>query len=89
VPIGRHGDLTPADIEAMRPSIQAHRTTDAPFDVVLGGRAYEREDAEAVEMLARYAAAGVTWWLESFWADVEPSRVQAVIRRGPPLSVSV
>jgi hypothetical protein len=64
--------------------VQAHRTTDAPFDVVLGGRAYERDAADAAEMLALSAAAGVTWWLESFWADVPLSTVQSVLRRGPP-----
>ena len=83
-PIGRNGDLTPADAETMRAYIQSHRTTDAPFDVVLGGRA--REAANAAEMLAGYAAAGVTWWLESFWADEPLSEIQSVIRRGPPPS---
>jgi hypothetical protein len=84
VPNGGNGDLTPAGIEAMRTYIQSHRMTDAPFDVVFGGRAYERDAADAAEMLARYAAAGVTWWLESFWADVPLSTVQLVIRRSPP-----
>jgi alkanesulfonate monooxygenase SsuD/methylene tetrahydromethanopterin reductase-like flavin-dependent oxidoreductase (luciferase family) len=89
VPIGRTGDLTPADIEAMRAYVQARRTTDAPFDVALGGRARERDADDAAAMLARYAAAGVTWWLESFWADAPLSIVQSVIRRGPPPSAGV
>lgn len=84
VPIGRSGDLTPDEVVAMRAYIQAHRDSDTPFDVVLGGRAYERDAAEAAALLARYAAAGVTWWLESFWADAPLHTVQAVIRRGPP-----
>ncbi len=83
VPNGGNGELAPADIEAMRAYIQVHRTTDAPFDVVAGGRAHERDAADAADMLARNAAAGVTWWLESFWAD-ELSKAQSVIRRGPP-----
>jgi alkanesulfonate monooxygenase SsuD/methylene tetrahydromethanopterin reductase-like flavin-dependent oxidoreductase (luciferase family) len=65
-PTGRNGDLTPADVAALLAYVQEHRTTDAPFDVVLGGRAYERDAGEVAELLARYAAAGVTWWLESF-----------------------
>lgn len=84
VPNGGNGDLSPADIEAMRVYIQKHRTNDVPFDIVHGGRMYERDASEASDMLARYATAGVTWWLESFWGDVSLSEVQSVIRRGPP-----
>ena len=63
--------------------IQAHRTTDTPFDVVFRGRAREQDAANATEILAQYAEAGVTWWLESFWSG-ELSEALATIHRGPP-----
>jgi alkanesulfonate monooxygenase SsuD/methylene tetrahydromethanopterin reductase-like flavin-dependent oxidoreductase (luciferase family) len=83
VPNGGNGDLSPADIQAMSTYIQARRTTDTPFDIVFGGRARERDAAAATKMLAQYAEAGVTWWLESFWSG-ELSEAQVAIRRGPP-----
>ena len=83
VPNGGNGDLSPTDIQAMRAYIQGRRTADTPFDVVFGGRAREKGAAEASEMLAQYEAAGVTWWLESFWSG-ELSEAQSAIRRGPP-----
>jgi len=53
VPNGGNGNLMPADIEAMQAYVQVHQTTDAPFDVVFGGRAYEQDAVKAAEMLAR------------------------------------
>lgn len=85
VPNGGNGDLSPADVQAMRVYVQSHRKTDAPFDVVVGGRTWEKELAVASETVAQYEAAGATWWLESFWSG-ELGEARAAIRRGPPQS---
>lgn len=82
VPNGGNGDLAQADIEAMRTYIQEHRTADTPFDIVTGGRAREKDGADAKQMLAQHESAGVTWWLESFWSS-ELSAAQSIARRGP------
>jgi probable F420-dependent oxidoreductase len=83
-PIGRTGALSPEDIRQMRASIESHRTATAAFDIVLSGRAHEWSRAESSAKVADYAAAGVTWWLESCWADVALTDVRAIIDRGPP-----
>jgi alkanesulfonate monooxygenase SsuD/methylene tetrahydromethanopterin reductase-like flavin-dependent oxidoreductase (luciferase family) len=83
-PIGRSGALSPEDIRQMRASIESHRTATAPFDIVLSGRAHEWTGTERNAKVADYAAAGVTWWLESCWADVSLTDVRAIIDRGPP-----
>ncbi|MBL8163145.1 MAG: LLM class flavin-dependent oxidoreductase [Anaerolineae bacterium] len=84
VPTGRSGALSPDDIREMRAYIEAHRTTTTPFEVVFQGRAHELPAAERGTHVAAYAAAGVTWWLESVWPDVALSDVQSIIQQGPP-----
>jgi alkanesulfonate monooxygenase SsuD/methylene tetrahydromethanopterin reductase-like flavin-dependent oxidoreductase (luciferase family) len=83
-PVGRTGTLSPDDIRDMRAYIDSHRTATSPFDVVFGGRAQALPAAERSAHVADYAAAGVTWWLESMWADVALSEVQSIVQQGPP-----
>jgi alkanesulfonate monooxygenase SsuD/methylene tetrahydromethanopterin reductase-like flavin-dependent oxidoreductase (luciferase family) len=83
-PIGRTGTLSPDDIRRMRSYIDDYRTATTPFDVVFGGRAHELETAARSAHVAEYAAAGVTWWLESVWAGVELTEVRSIIAQGPP-----
>jgi alkanesulfonate monooxygenase SsuD/methylene tetrahydromethanopterin reductase-like flavin-dependent oxidoreductase (luciferase family) len=83
-PTGRYGDLTPQDIQEMMAYIEPYRTTPNWFDIVVGGRMYEKDPAEATELLRQYASAGVTWWLESFWADTPLDKVKSVVYQGPP-----
>ena len=40
--------------------------------------------AEASVLLQPYTSAGVTWWLESFWANVSLDNVKAVVNQRPP-----
>ena len=65
----------------MRAYIQEHRTADKPFDIVTGGRVREKDTADAKELLTQHEAAGVTWWLESFWSN-ELTSAQSVARGG-------
>jgi alkanesulfonate monooxygenase SsuD/methylene tetrahydromethanopterin reductase-like flavin-dependent oxidoreductase (luciferase family) len=81
-PIGRDRIPTPEDIQAMLTYLRQYRQAATPFDVVLG--AYERDATTMGDLLAEYAAAGVTWWLECFdWNDTL-AEVHARIQRGPP-----
>jgi alkanesulfonate monooxygenase SsuD/methylene tetrahydromethanopterin reductase-like flavin-dependent oxidoreductase (luciferase family) len=75
-------DFTPDEVRALRTAIAAHRPTEAPFDIVIGGRQraedWERERA----LIASLADAGATRWHE--WvpaADFETMR--QAIARGP------
>lgn len=64
---------------------QAHRDTDAPFDVALEGQS-EGPDPDRV---AAYEAVGLTWWIEKlgwFRGPVDATRER--IERGPPVKSS-
>lgn len=83
-PTGRHGDLTPQQVRDLIAYIHSFHTVTTPFDVVISGRLHEKPTAESEVVVTEYAQAGVTWWLESFWADMSLTYVQSVIQRGPP-----
>lgn len=68
-------DFTPDEVRTLRASIVAHRTTDAPFDIVLGGRPRATDGDQERALIASLAEAGATWWQE--WvpaADFETMR---------------
>jgi len=80
-----HGNLTLDELREMRAYIQAHRTTDEPFDVMVGGDVPFDAPARAREIMAEYAEAGVTWWVEGIgeWrGDIDA--MAAFIQGGPP-----
>ena len=57
---------------------------DSPFDMVLAGFVGDMEPAKAEALLAGYAEAGVTWWLEGFWRTDTVEDVERRISQGPP-----
>jgi alkanesulfonate monooxygenase SsuD/methylene tetrahydromethanopterin reductase-like flavin-dependent oxidoreductase (luciferase family) len=59
--------------------------TDARYDVVYSGDTPGVNGDQDREIIAPYAAAGATWWLESVlpW-ERGPEQARARIRRGPP-----
>lgn len=84
---------TPDDLREMVAYVEAQRTSAGPFDVVLAGATPGADPAEDAAIVAPYAGAGLTWWVES----VDPWRygwnwdgdwpVEAMnerVRRGPP-----
>jgi len=87
VPTNRDVDkpLTPAEIRDIVAYVKEHRASDAPFDVGHGGQTPGRDAAEDAEIVAPYAEAGVTWWLEARLPWVSPlAEVRERIRKGPP-----
>lgn len=89
---GSHQPTTPADLAAMRAYIAEHRTASTPFDIVMEGETPGDDPARAAAIVRPLAAAGATWWLESFWTP-RPTRegyadpldlVRARIAAGPP-----
>jgi alkanesulfonate monooxygenase SsuD/methylene tetrahydromethanopterin reductase-like flavin-dependent oxidoreductase (luciferase family) len=83
-PGGENRYLTPQDIRDLLAYIQSYRTATTPFDVVIGGQAYLKPVEERGAFLRQYAAAGATWWLESFGTDAPMAQVRSLIRNGPP-----
>jgi alkanesulfonate monooxygenase SsuD/methylene tetrahydromethanopterin reductase-like flavin-dependent oxidoreductase (luciferase family) len=84
-PIGPEGSTLGADeIRELVAYVREHRTSDAPYEVMLGGKTYEWPAAEVGERLAAYAAAGLTWWSEGFdWTNTL-AEARERIRQGPP-----
>lgn len=78
-------DVTPGVVRAVVETVAELRggSTDG-YDVVLSGR-LPADPAAADDLLAGYADAGATWWVEADWrpgATVESQRDRG--RRGPP-----
>ncbi len=83
-PLLHDGSLTPDDIRAMLSYTRQQRTSEEPFDVVAVGWAYEHGKEAGDALLADYADAGVTWWLEGFNPQDTIADVRARIQQGPP-----
>lgn len=83
-PIGRERQMTPDDVREMLAYMQPYRTSEGPFEVVMVGWAYEHGKEAGDALLADYAAAGVTWWLEGFNPQDTAAEVRARIQQGPP-----
>jgi alkanesulfonate monooxygenase SsuD/methylene tetrahydromethanopterin reductase-like flavin-dependent oxidoreductase (luciferase family) len=85
-PLGKDHMMTRGEIAEMLAYIREQRTTEGPYpyEVILGGRSYEKGNAEAREMLAEYESAGVTWWFEGFDWTNPIEQVHEVVRKGPP-----
>ena len=67
----------PAQLAEVVAEVTAQRTSDAPYDVVIG-RPPGTDPAP-------FEAAGATWWLVGFgFDDTKVDRVRGVLRDGPP-----
>jgi alkanesulfonate monooxygenase SsuD/methylene tetrahydromethanopterin reductase-like flavin-dependent oxidoreductase (luciferase family) len=97
VPIGKGGDmgrgLEPAEVRALVAYVRAHRPSEAPFDVVVGGHTAGEHLSADRSVVEPYVAAGATWWIESIspwsfgweWQGPWPfAAMRERIRRGPP-----
>jgi alkanesulfonate monooxygenase SsuD/methylene tetrahydromethanopterin reductase-like flavin-dependent oxidoreductase (luciferase family) len=81
---GTAGEVTPADLVAMREYIAAHRTASTPFDIIWEGETPGDDPARAAAQVRPWAEAGATWWMESRWTTEDVAAVMARIRQGPP-----
>ncbi len=84
-PGGLHGNLTLDEIREMVGFMRSQRPSGAPIDVMVGGDVPFDNVARARDILADYAAAGVTWWVEGIgeWrGDIDA--MARFIQGGPP-----
>jgi alkanesulfonate monooxygenase SsuD/methylene tetrahydromethanopterin reductase-like flavin-dependent oxidoreductase (luciferase family) len=86
VPFKHSGSLTPDDYRAMITTIQAHRHDDAPFDIVCYATTVSTDGVVDNATIARFAEAGVTWWLHGLDMNLDQplSEVIERVRQGPP-----
>lgn len=80
---GKFVDVLPEDVRQMKAYIDANRSVDTPFDIVVGGSTAGMSPAAITDLLTPWADAGATWWTESRY-DVSREEILARIRQGPP-----
>jgi hypothetical protein len=75
---------SPETITAIKAYIDQHRTSTAPYDIIVS-RVLPDDPEAAAAMVQAFAAAGVTWLLRDMlpW-DVPLSQAYAIVRGGPP-----
>jgi alkanesulfonate monooxygenase SsuD/methylene tetrahydromethanopterin reductase-like flavin-dependent oxidoreductase (luciferase family) len=84
-PRGDRGPLTPADFVELRAYMQEHRPGGGPFDITHIGRTPGEDPAAAADLVAPYAEAGVTWWLERIGDRQDTlAEMRPRVRQGPP-----
>jgi hypothetical protein len=77
--------LSPAQVGEMIAYVHRFRSADSVFDVLQMGETKGKSKAQDREIVASYAEAGSTWWVESMFPrryEIEKARLR--IRRGPP-----
>lgn len=82
---GDLGTLKPQDFVDMLAYMREQRGADAPFEATHIGRTPGDDPAAASEIVAPYAEAGVTWWLEHRGDQQDPlEEMRQRVRQGPP-----
>lgn len=76
--------ISPEDFRASVAYTQAHRTCEAPFEVIIGGET-PADRLQAIGIVQPFAQAGATWWIDegySYTSDPEAFRARILV--GPP-----
>ncbi|MFL5802732.1 MAG: LLM class flavin-dependent oxidoreductase [Roseiflexaceae bacterium] len=76
---------SPETVRTIIAYIKEHRGSPDPFDVVVSHALPHDDPAQTAELIAAYAAAGVTWLLRDMlpW-EVSLEQAREIVRRGPP-----
>jgi Luciferase-like monooxygenase len=83
-PDGKPQDVAPVDICEMKAYITANRTLTTPFDIVVNGKTTDLSRAQVQEKMLEWEEAGITWWVEGFFAESVEQATER-IRQGPPM----
>ena len=79
------GHLKPTDFNEITAYIEEHSTQEGPFDITHIGRTPGDDRAVAAGIVAPYAEAGVTWWLERIGDQQDTlEEMRPRVRQGPP-----
>ncbi len=84
-------EIQPSDITDAIAWLEEHGRSMDGFDIIASGETPSDDVSAAAEIVAPWAEAGCTWWLDSRWGDmqVSPERMADVRKRlgaGPPRS---
>jgi alkanesulfonate monooxygenase SsuD/methylene tetrahydromethanopterin reductase-like flavin-dependent oxidoreductase (luciferase family) len=79
---GAFTDMTPAEVQALKASIEGLRRTSTPFDIALGGRERGDDWERDRSTIRSLAGAGATWWIEYIPVG-ELEGMRASVKRGP------
>ena len=80
---GKAEPVTPDDIREIKAYVEANRTLNTPFDIVVNGSTAELEPNQRREVLLEWREAGATWWIEGMWEASEET-VSKRLRQGSP-----
>jgi hypothetical protein len=88
IPFKHGGPLAPDDCRAMLAEIRRQRAGGEPFDLACyASTVTETEDSEVPDaVIARFAEAGVTWWLHGLDINLRISfaKILERVQQGPP-----
>jgi hypothetical protein len=96
IPGRLNGSLTPDDWRDILAYIEQHRASGAPFEAVHSGATSGDDPARDAALVAGYAEAGITWWIEDIspyrfgwrwedpWTPEATALMRERVRRGPP-----
>jgi alkanesulfonate monooxygenase SsuD/methylene tetrahydromethanopterin reductase-like flavin-dependent oxidoreductase (luciferase family) len=80
---GQFPELKPEDVREIKTYVDANRTLDTPFDIVLDTRFLDLPPEQRPAVANKWQEAGATWCLEGLW-NLPAEEVDARIRQGPP-----
>ena len=80
---GKFEEVLPADIREMKSYVDANRTLQTPFDIVVEGKTVGLDGAQMRDKIYPWTEAGATWWIESPGGEPE-DQILTRIRQGPP-----
>jgi hypothetical protein len=88
---GKNRPAAPDDIRQIAAYVNVNRTPGTPFDIVVEGVTPASDPARAAAIVAPWAEAGATWWIEAVWEAPRDAggmkEIQARIQQGPPGSM--
>lgn len=83
--VGHDETMSADQLEEIVRYVRAQREAANDFDIVIEGVTEGRDPAADGDMVASYAAAGLTWWVEKLgWFRGPLDQMRARIRNGPP-----
>jgi alkanesulfonate monooxygenase SsuD/methylene tetrahydromethanopterin reductase-like flavin-dependent oxidoreductase (luciferase family) len=83
--IGHTEMMAPEELSEVVEYVAQHRADGAPFDVVYEGQTSGNDAHADRDKVARYASAGLTWWVEKLgWFRGDLDDVRARVSAGPP-----